>query len=286
VEFINVHVERDNRIFLDPSAIRNSRGNYARRAQRTLENFFDEVLRCRRSGSASVQAKGLSLLQNLHEPNETRLGMSRVGVQGHGFGDDLGGVLWDELGANAACRTAAVSRLEDIKLFVKGVGDDLISDMATRVAYKVLADFTADMVAKHPQLTSRGTTTFTATVWNTTNKDWDAATVTLPNVPPHPLLLVPLGWVYWRMLLDPTAYYNRHATGTLQEEESFVGGDGRIIKPTKASLKQAHPDVRRLNDSQTVKYIQQGQNLVERYRAEIDAEYVPLTDEDVQGRTE
>lgn len=94
VPFVDVHVDCDNRLFLDPSAIRNNVSDpLAQRAQRSLLTFFGEVLRCQRSSLPSERTKGLALLRRLHEPNETRLGMSAVGVAGHGFGDGLGADL-------------------------------------------------------------------------------------------------------------------------------------------------------------------------------------------------
>lgn len=121
VPFVDLYVDRDNLLFLAPSAIRNATDPLGLHADGQLVDYFNEVLRCRVSPHPADHTKGRGLLQQLHEPNETRLGMSARGVAGHGFGDELGDRLWDELAHNPACRAAALTRLEDLRPFVDGV---------------------------------------------------------------------------------------------------------------------------------------------------------------------
>ena len=100
VPFIDVDVDSDNELFLDPNAIRNGTGMYARRAHRQLLDFFGEVLTCARSSDPRAQAKGERLLQSMHEPNETRFGYTERGSHGHGFAEEMGSRLWSEICSN------------------------------------------------------------------------------------------------------------------------------------------------------------------------------------------
>lgn len=288
VPFVDVHVDVDNRLFLDPSAIRNhATGGLAMRAHTCLVSFFTEVLRCRRSGNTADLSKGEAMLWDLHEPNETRLGMSRAGVAGHAFGEDLGSRLWQELDVNSACRTAAVSRLEDVALFIKGVGPDLISDLATRIIYDVLVDFTHQMIAAFPAL---GASTDTVQVRrydaSPGSMNWVPATFTLPACTPHPLLLVPKEWVYWRLIMNPPAFYNRHSTRVVQEERTSFDLDGKPMKPSKEVIKEEFPDIKELNSDETARQLDGGTNLVSTYRLEVDGEYQPLADGEIATRME
>lgn len=284
VPFLNVHVDRDNLLFLDPSAIRNARNDpLAARAHGLLLDFFGEVLRCRRSGSTADQDKGLRLLRRLHEPNETRLGMCIGPVAGHAFGDELGERLWDDLGSNSAARTAVLNRLEDLPLFVDGVGPDLVSDLSTRVIFEVLADFTHRMTVRYPQLAA-GQTTTTVELWDGTFRIWRPRPLTLPYVDPHPLLLVPKPWVYWRNLMNPMAFYNRYGTQTVQRERTVHTPNGRRLAPSKARIRREFPHVRRLNIQQAVKYREHGEDLVAAYREWVDSEFAPLSDDELQRR--
>ncbi|MGV8967696.1 MAG: hypothetical protein ACOH2F_15630 [Cellulomonas sp.] len=281
--FLNVHAARDNRLFLDPSAIRNSASPLAARADNQIKSFFNEVLRCATSALPSDQTKGLALLNHLHEPSETRLGMSSAGVNGHGFGDGLGEMLWRELRSNPACREAALRRLEDVALFVDGVADDLISDLTTRVVFDVLADFTTQMMLINPNLT-RGQTTATHRVWDAGLLDWTTRDCTLPYVADDQLLLVPKDWVFWRLAMDPDAFYNRHSTRTVQDERTTYDRDNRRSAPSKRSLNAEFKQKKRLNNTQAVRYIRKGIDLVEQYRGQVDAEFQPLDDDQLDAR--
>ncbi len=287
VPFVDVHLERDNELFLDPSAIRNNTDALSRRAQGNLVSFFGEVLRCRRSTSALDQARGLALLQELHEPNETRLGMSARGVRGHGWGPEMGQRLWDELATNRACQAAALTRLEDLALFIDRVGDDLVSDMTTRVIFDVLVDFTHQVMATFPAI-GRSQVTVNSRTWDPTALHWVPVAASLPDIPPHPLLLIPKGWVFWRLLMDYGAFYNRFATTTVQEERTKLDErTGRLIRPSKRQLNSEFPDLKSLNTVQAAKKMDdQHRDLVAEYRAQVDSEFEPLSDAELDRRTD
>lgn len=286
VPFLNVHVERDNMLFLDPSAIRNSTHPLALRAQSQLQSYFGEVLRCRASVSPLDQVNGLAILQELHEPNETRLGLSVKGVQGHGWGDEMGERLWDELGGNAACRAASLTRIEDLALFIDKVGDDLISDMTTRVVFDVLADFTKQMMTRYPVLAG-AVAQVSARAWDAATLSWIDTSVALPDVSPHPLVLVPKNWVFWRMLMDYGAFYNRFSTTTVQDERAtYDQRTGRRLVPSKKQLNNEFSDRKGLNNRQAAKNMDNSRDLVAEYRAEVDSDYEPLSDAEIESRTD
>lgn len=286
VDFLNVDVDRDNKLFLDPSAIRVHAlvDPLAQRADHCLRSFFGQVLQARTS-TIPDHARGLSLLERLHEPNETRLGLSVAGVApaGHAFGAEMGQRLWDVLGREVFARRAAVSRIEELALFVADVGDDLISDLTTRIVYEVLADFTALMCRRHPELAADLRTT-DVEVWNPTQHDWIIRAIQLPYVDPHPLLLVPKRWVYWRMLMDPDAFYNHFGTGTVQVERTVIDRHGKKIAPLKRSLREEFPDVKDLNTRQTLKYLQESRDLIGEYRRRVEEYYRPLSDAELERR--
>lgn len=283
--FVDVHVDRDNVLFVDPSMIRmrQAADPLARRAHDQLVGFMTAVITLRASADAGDQTKGLALLQHLHEPNETRLGMSRDGVGGHGFGAGLGERLWEELRTNPACRAAALTRLEELALFIDDVGDDLISDMTTRVIFNVLVEFTHQMMQYFPALAA-GATTERIEVWDPAQTVWTEADLLLPHAAGRQLLLVPKKWVYWRTVMDPDAFYNRFGTATVQTERTTYK-DGQRYAPTKWSLKEEFPHRKELNRNQAAKYKEADQDLVVRYRNQVDETYVPMPDSELDRRT-
>lgn len=283
VPFVDVHVDHDNLLFLDPSAIRNATNPLGLRANGQLVSYFTEVLRCRASANPADHAKGRGLLQELHEPNETRLGMSARRVAGHGFGDELGERMWDELAHNAACRAAALTRLEDLRLFVDGVGNDLVSDLTTRVVFDVLAEFTQQMAVRYPTLGGHVSTEI-VTTWDGVALRWTPTSTTLPLAAGRQLLLVPKGWVYWRTLMDPIIFYNRFGTETVQQERTTYDREGNRNGPSKAALKAEFRHVRGLNNQQAALYRQRDRDLVAEYRQQVDETFTPLDDDELRRR--
>jgi hypothetical protein len=285
VPFVDVHVEKDNRLFIDPSAIRNGTDARSRRAHNLIVDFFTEVLRLRASTSTADHVTGQSLLYKLHEPNQTRLGMSAKGVGGRAFGPGLADELWDILGSNPAAQSAVITRLEHLPLFIEGVGPDLISDLSTRIIFDELADFTHDMMVAHPRLAG-ATSVDTIDIYDPTAKTWAAKNYTLPFVAPHQLLLVPKEWVFWRLLMEPTPFYNRFSTETVRIERGQWGDDDKFHGPSKEALNREFPARRQLNIDQSVKYKEeQDRDLVREYERYVDENFDPLSDDEIEART-
>lgn len=275
--FVDVRLEVDNRLFIDPSALRNSAGDPLKhRAHLAVESFFSEVIRCRFSKRAGDARKGEGLLKRLNEPNETRLGLSAENVAGHGFGDVLANRLWRELESNPACVASVLTKLEDVTLFVKDVGADLVSDLTTRVTFGILADFTKEMVRSYPSL-GRELRTAVSPIWDQTARTWVEEAIELPFVEGRQLLLVPRDWVYWRLLMNSEQFYTRHSTQTLKEEATTYDSRGRAHSPRKKDIVKANPDRRLLNNNQAVKY--KDDDLVGQYREWVDAGYEPMDDD-------
>ena len=278
--FLDVCIDTDSPLVLDPSAIRNSSHPRAPKARECLHSFFTEVLRCRDSSLPGELRRGLQLLQDLHEPNETRLGLTAEGSRGKGFGPEMGQLLWDEL-QTPVCRSAALSRLEDLALFVSGVGKDLTSDMTTRVIFGVLVEFTQEMMQTYPSL-AVGAVSRTVRIWDTQALDWIEQEVSLPYADGKQLLLIPVEWTRGNLLMASRSFYNRKATETLQEEQTVVRGDVRLV-PSKRLLKEQNPEVKKLNGSQAVVYLPD-RNLVEEFRADVDRDFEAMTPEEAAAR--
>lgn len=280
--FIDVHVDKDNLLFIDPSAIRNGTSVYSRRAHYTLVTFFEHLIDNLQLQSSTSKSLAKKLVSNLHEPNETRLGMSKKKIQGKGFGSALGEKLNEILTINQQAQFVAVHRLEHLPLFIKNVGDDLISDATTQIVYEVLGDFTYDMMQVFPSL-KMSSMNFKYQCFNPQTCSWEERTLTLPTVNGKPLLLVPKEWVSKHLLMNAPQFYRRHALEILQREQSSINKrTGKIMKPTKKSLRKQYPDEKRVNLQKTISTMDKTKaNLVELYQSEIDAEFAPLQEDQI-----
>jgi hypothetical protein len=282
VPFLDVHVEADNPLFLDPSRIRNGTDHYSVRAHQLLVDFFTEVLRCRLSSSLVDQRRGHDLLMKLNEPNETRLGYTADGSRGHGFGPGMGSLLWDEL-REPVVQERALTRLEELAVVLPRVAEDLISDMSTRIIFEALVEFTQDMMRRYGGKLASSAKDCDAQIWDPA-QGWTTKTVSLPHIAGRHLLLVPTEWAGPHLLMGPMPFYNRFATEAIQQEQTYYDSAGRKHAPLKRDIKDAHPDVKETNADQTVKALAKGTNLLHLFRKDANSRCVPLTPAEVQLR--
>jgi hypothetical protein len=243
VPFRDVDIETDNRLFVDACAVRMTVGPepYRTEALRSLESFFRTIAHAVMSSSMATQAQGRLLLQRFVEPRETRLGLSAAGFYGHGGAEDIGSAIWEALSTDlvALMGVGVLSRVEHLPLFVRGIGDDITSDVTTRLMFSALADFTGDVIHRIPEFASGSHTTVVVRrqVWCSTSLDWVAADVELPVVNGEPLLLVPSDWVRKNLLMSSERFYAKTVLDFIQAEQAVVLSDGRLHKTSKKALR-------------------------------------------------
>ncbi|MEI2732230.1 MAG: hypothetical protein V9G08_09580 [Dermatophilaceae bacterium] len=243
VPFLDVDVDDDNRMFVDPFKIRMGLGpaTFARAANACTSSYFDEVTSAVVSGHPGHRARGLDLLQHFEEPRETRLGMSKQGFDGHGGAEGVGQDIWDTLDgdASALVRVGVLHQIEDIPLFVPGIDKDITSDLTTRIIFEPLAEYTQDCITHFPELAGRtGIQTFTRQVWDPASRSWAQKALDLPTVDGSPLLLIPDEWCTRNLLLNATRLYETELLSYVQMERAVRTDKGKLLKTPKDRLQQ------------------------------------------------
>lgn len=244
VPFIDVEVAADNRLYVDPHAIRlcTPRQPFADHALLCLDTFTEQVTESILEGTPKSLRRGEQILQRFVEPWETRLGMSRRGFYGHGGGDVVGNWIWDVLtdDVEALVRIGVLKQIEDLALFVNGVDRDITSDITTRIIFDALVKFTAQMLAQYPEFTENEhqVGSFTRQIWSVDELDWVEVEVTLPIADGKALLLVPTGWARPTLLMSAGRYYETSVLTFAQLEQAVRGSDGLLIKTPKDRLKK------------------------------------------------
>lgn len=197
--------------------------------------------------------------------------MTQDGVAGHGMGAQLAGDLWEEMRTNPACRSAAVvQHIEDLAPFIDRIGPDLISDLLTRITFGVLADFTADMMTRYPQLTS-GSTIATEQVWDITTARWANERLPLPVANGQRLLLIPANWVWERQLFTARSFYQVQSLSRIQDlltQPARRIGE-RALAPRKIDLRPNYPEIRPTNINQAVAAAEDGVSLTARHAVHV-----------------
>jgi len=254
-----------------------------------MTSFFDEIVACVMSPHEEDARRGLDLLQHFNEPKETRLGLSRRGIDGHGGADDVGSWIWDALSsdARALIEVGVLKRVEHIPLFVEGVDKDITSDVTTRIVFEPLANFTQAMVSKYPQFTSgrHETRVFSLQVWSIRRCDWVHKNLELPVAAEKPLLLVPKRWARPRLLMFAGRYYDTSLLSFVQEQlgsvnprtGKFETDSKKVLKRKKKYKKHGRRTIIRVTEEAQAS----DEDLVDRFRAFVERKYTALDDDEI-----
>jgi len=214
LEFLDVDIHGDTRVFIDPRAIRSIQSTWGRTCVTGLQSFFDTVIQAIRDGDDEYAQQ---LLSSLREPNETRLGLSRGRPRGRGMGYGLAERVWERFSQSRAVESGLIEDLEDTALFVEGVGFDLVSDITTNIIRGQLIRFTQDACAYYgiPTLPDVDS----GQIWDHNARRWVQRYVDLPVASYGPLILVPKAIVRRNQTFRPDEYYTYFVLPQLRNEE-------------------------------------------------------------------
>lgn len=137
--FIDVVLNDDNLLFIDPRQIENSKSKGDAAIKNCLYNFFGNLVA---SIAASNKKRTFELLNGMEEPKETRLGYGQHNSNGRAAGPQIKQDLIDAIANNPVIKAKKVSNLSDISFFIPNIGIDRISDITTKIIKSFLIDYT------------------------------------------------------------------------------------------------------------------------------------------------
>jgi hypothetical protein len=213
LDFVDVSLTTDNRLFVDPFALSQKVDRWSQDAHHSLVTFFQRIVDDIRSGN---EDGARALLLNLREPNETRLGYSAHRPQGAGIGNTQAEELFQALSDSAAVRTGFITSLEESELMIEGISFDKISDLTTNVIRRQLVDYTFEQCGLHNvQLQAAAL----PPCFNTDSMQWESRYFQLPIYHHSPILLVPKSIVRRNPAYNHNHYYQHFVLNFLQQEE-------------------------------------------------------------------
>ncbi len=279
--FVDVDIYGDTELFLDPRAIRYLDSPWGDKCVSLLQNFFQTVLKAIKE---SNNDRARSLLNGLHEPNETHLGYSLDKASGRGAGPELAQDIWESLSKSEAAKSGLLVDLEDAVLMVDGIDVDIISDITTNVIRGPLIEFTQQ--ACHEFKIPLETGVESGPIWNPSNQEWQNSLTNLPMTENGRLLLVPKIIVRKYITYDRNEYFRYYILTHLQDvhlkantELVQLLKDGRK-RVTKKSLikKYGH------KKSAILRITQQYPEILEKYRKDKSKQLEPpLNHEDFEA---
>lgn len=196
-DFVDVRLNQDNRLFLDPCQIELGQDDWCKNAAATMQKFFDCLFSAIRNGTLHTS----NLLSHAHEQNATKLG---YGNGQNGKGKTAAG-LFDSLSPlfTLVHEIPTIAKPEDIPLLVQKFAEDNLSDLLTNILHDELYQFTAEQMALYGCPPQDDITYYT----------FDAKTCTWIKVKRRgwiyngkELLLVPKSIVRKRYLFNPKQY--------------------------------------------------------------------------------
>jgi hypothetical protein len=272
VDFIDVYVETDMPLFVDPFAFSRRRDTWSKDCHLLVVDFFQNVVDVIRRGDRD---RALELLNGLREPNETHLGFSKHRPRGSGLGRQTSINLYDALASSTAMRTGFISSLEESELMVEGISKDRISDLTTNIIRDMLVEYTQQQcliwsIRLHDDVN-------VGHVYDRDAQSWHSVYRRVPILCRRPLLLVPKWAVRYDLAYDSDKYYSQFVLDYLESEEIRKGSHlVRTLRTgrrrgtryvTKKELKAAYPKCKHL----LYEVSKEHPELLERYRESLGA---------------
>ncbi|MFB2652350.1 hypothetical protein [Shewanella seohaensis] len=278
LDFVDIRLDTDIPVFLDPSAIKNLDSEWGNELSSYLQTFFESVLKKIQNNDHSAAKK---LLASLNERNEYHLGYSVGKSRGHGFGVDSAASVWHALTKSKAAKTGLLKDLEDTALMINGIGTDMISDATSNILRAPLIKYTQEIskyygIPLTPNVPS-------GPIWNPHKEIWEQAFVDLPMTDAGKIILVPKIIVRHKITYQAEEYYRHYLLPEMQDEnikkhtalvETLKNGRLRVTK--KALMDKYGKDKLAITE-QTIKH---PQVLLDYKESKLDSPSKPLSHEE------
>lgn len=275
LDFVDVDISGDVRVFVDPRALRLLHSQWADECTALIQDFFRHILALIRDGH---DAEARDLLRTLREPNETHLGLSRGRARGRALGHESARDVWQALSTSEAARSGLLEDLEDTILMVDGIASDIVSDIATNLIREPLIAYTQEKARYYGIPLTPGINS--GPLWNPATHRFGSRFVDLPVTNAGKLLLVPKIIVRQRMDYDVGEYYRDYLLEHLRTVELAANTelvhllkDGRQ-RVTKKDLIEKYGATKRDIVEQTRRFPE----VLARYRREKRRNYSPPLD--------
>lgn len=239
LDFLDVHVDKDIPVFVDPAALRTLTTDWGHHCVSLLQNYFDTVLTAIRTAD---HHRAKQLLACLSERNEFHIGYSKGKSRGHALGPVSAEKIWKSLIKSKAATTGVLQDLEDTILFVDGLGPDMLSDAVCNIIRGPLIEYTQQSCAYYEIPLKDGVSS--GPVWNPLSEKWEQSLIKLPITKNGPLILIPKVIARIKQTYRADEYYRHFLMPVMQQHHKDINSSlvhvlqGKKTKGTKKVFKK------------------------------------------------
>lgn len=218
-EFVDVAINSDNLLFIDPVLIQNNDDEWSIESNKLIQSFFDVFYEAYRQSDDIGKRK---LLSHAGEQNGTRLGYGRGD---NGKGNTAQGLLkiFSPL-EKYIFNISTIGRAEDLHILIPNFAEDGLSDLLTNILHDVLNQFTLYQMAKYG-IKSNAFLKF----WK-----WDGKWIEVERpaycVEGKELLVVPKKMVRKKYLFSVHQYFHRIIIERIRKDGGYMDNGKPISK--------------------------------------------------------
>ena len=265
IDFVDINLDRDTRLFLDPCLIECGKDALSQACNATIADYFGKLFTVIESGDESAI---LTHLAHLGERNEARLG---YGNGRNGKAKTAYGMKETLSDLNALIQSGIpFTRAIDIPLLMPGFAEDCMSDMLMNILYKHLSEYTIEQCRKYGYPTTRASKR--RYYWNGQEHKWAVYEGESLVVDGEVVLLIPKVYVCKRFYYSTAHFFLSKIAPMLQLRDKSVV-NGKDIKPNKQIVRRNECILHGTLLQATRAHVKINQRLLVEYHQDIPGSY-------------
>ncbi|MFD5851105.1 hypothetical protein ACFWGC_13020 [Cytobacillus pseudoceanisediminis] len=270
-EFVNIRVDSDNRLFIDPTLISVENSSWFQECAEIIQDFFHTIFELYTTGETGRARENF---RSSGESNEIFLGFTDGFPRGLGNSEESLSRIFDYVKEQGLLDEGIVGRLEDFHVFVPAFGPDLLSDLVASLVKHKLVEFTQEQCALHDiPLTIQ----LRRPYWNHETHSWGTLEEMLPEISGNPIVLIPKGIVVSSYLYDANRYWTQVVSHWRQKEHRRQNTPLHRSRPdnkefvSKKEIRNAEIKENHLAEKQyLVNMTRENQTMIEEFRNNIE----------------
>lgn len=263
-EFVDVALNDDTKLFIDPCLIKNWNNKGAKEATLTIESFFTELYKAYRINDSILKE---NLLSHAGEQNATRLGYGRGD---NGKGNTAIGLLKIFRPIQTLInKIETIGEPEDLIILIPGFAEDGFSDLLTNIIHKELNDFTIKQMKKYGVKPNDIDNFYT---WDLKSKSWILVESPCYKYGKHKILLVPKRIIRERYLFNIGQYFYRIILERERSKDLWLDDKGKLIPKTEIE-KQLRTDEKHWKYRYVIDYSIEYNDALDEYHRKLPSFY-------------